>query len=295
MRIGLALPQYEIDVARSADLSWSLTTAARRAEALSLDSVWLSDHPFAVAPDGMVSGAMEAMTTLASLARATRQIAVGTLVLAATMRAPALLRNVARTMSLSAGDRLMLGLGTGWYSPEHRAYGIELPSYRDRIEMLRACLCALDELGERRPSVLVGGAGPEVMELAAAYADIWNVSWDVPADRFRSLSRSLDAVCERGGRDPSSLRRSVGLTVLAADGDADIDAAVGNLRARAPFLAAVTRDALEGRIVVGDASSCAERILAYGADEVVIAPLLRDDEEMVRLLATGVASRLRDA
>ena len=291
MRIGLALPQYEVD--RDTGAASILETAAamaRRAEALGLDGVWVSDHPFAVAPDGTMSGALEPLVLLAALARETSKIELGTLVLAATMRSPGLVAHSARRL---APGRLVVGVGTGWYEPEHRAYGIELPGYGERIARVEATFEALRALASERPSILAGGTGPRMIELAARYADVWNVSWDAPSDGFALVSRRMDDACDRAGREPSSIRRSVGLTVLVGASDRDLDVAVERLRGRAAFLSVVDRDALAGKIVIGTPQRCAERIAAYQADEVVVALLLRDDPEMLDLFATEVAPVIR--
>ena len=291
MRVGLALPQYGVDrEPGTGSILEAAVGVARRSEALGIDGVWVSDHPFAVAPDGTVSGALEPMVLLAALARETSRIELGTLVLAATMRSPGL---VAHTVRRLAPGRLVVGVGTGWYEPEHRAFGIALPGRGERIARVEATLEAVRALGRERPSILVGGTGRRLLELAARHADAWNVSWDAPPDGFASLSRRLDEACDRAGRDPSSIRRSVGLTVLVGARDHDIDAAVERLRGRAAFLSAVDRDTIAGKIVAGTPQRCAERIASYQADEVVVALLLRDDPEMLDLFATEVVPLVR--
>ncbi len=290
MRVGLALPQYEIDrdPAGLATLD-ALVSVARAVERLGLDAVWLSDHPFAVAPDGTVSGALEPLLVAGALARGTARIRIGTLVLAATMRSPALVAHTARTLPAA---RTTIGVGAGWYEPEHRAYGVALGSYTERVAHLEATLAALAAMDDR-PRILAGGTGERLLDVAARYADDWNVSWDVPADVFDSLSRRLDGACERAGRDPSTIGRTVGLTVLVARDEGEIAAAVERLRARAAFLAAVDATSLPERIVAGTPERCVEQIAAYAADEVVVALLLRDDMEMLELFATEVAPGLK--
>lgn len=291
MRVGLALPQYEVDRdPHQSSIVEAGVGVARTAEALGLDGVWLSDHPFAVAPDGTVSGALEPMILLAVLARSTARIELGTLVLAATMRAPGLVAHTARAL---APGRLVLGIGTGWYEPEHRAFGVELPGYGDRVARLEATLEALRAVGPARPTILAGGTGTRLLEAAARHADRWNASWDVPAEGFARLSRRLDEACERAGRDPSSIERSAGLTVLVGSNERELDRAVERLRSRAAFLSGVERGSLASSIVAGTPQECAERIAAYAADDVVIALLLRDDPEMLELFATEVAPVLR--
>lgn len=291
MQVGVALPQYGIDTG-GGDVWPAMRAAALDAEAAGLDAVWLSDHPFAVGPDGIPSGALEPMVCLAALMRAAPGIRVGTLVLSSTMRAPSVVAHATRTISGSTG-RLVLGLGAGWYEAEHRAFGIALPSYDERATRVEAIVDALDPLGAARPRVLVGGSGARIVELAARRADAWNVAWDLPPDAFAALNARVDAACERAGRDPATLARTVGLTALVAEDERGLDRAVERLRGRAPFLLDLDRRALGERIVCGTPEACAEKLAAYSADEIVAALLLRDDPEMLRLFGERVVPLVR--
>ena len=260
---------------------------ARDAAAAGLDAVWLSDHPFAVGPDGVPSGALEPLVCAAALTRAVPGIRIGTLVLAGTMRAPSLVAHSARTI----GGRFIAGLGAGWYEAEHRAFGIGMPSYADRIARVEAVVDALGGL-ETRPRVLIGGSGERAIDLAARRADAWNVAWDLPPDAFAALNARVDDACERAGRDAATLTRSVGLTVLVAEDERGLDRSVDRLRARAAFLRDLDRRVLAERIVCGTPEVCAEKLAAYQADEIMAALLLRDDPEMLRLFAERVVPLL---
>ncbi|WUJ71170.1 LLM class flavin-dependent oxidoreductase [Kribbella soli] len=61
------------------------------------------------------------------------------------------------------------------------------------------------------PPLLIGGWGNRMLRLVAEYADMWNISgpphtdFDTLADRVRRL----DAECDRIGRDPATLSRSL--------------------------------------------------------------------------------------
>jgi alkanesulfonate monooxygenase SsuD/methylene tetrahydromethanopterin reductase-like flavin-dependent oxidoreductase (luciferase family) len=292
VEIGIALPQYRIDVEKGG--VWDAMRAiARRADDVGLDAVWLSDHPFAVGPDGVASGALEPLAAAAALIRGLPRIAVGTLVLAPTMRAPGLAAHTARAIAGVATDRFVVGLGAGWYEPEHRAFGVSLPSYAGRVALLSEHLAALHALGGDRPRILCGGTGDAVLDLAARHADVWNMAWDVSPEAFATSSARLDAACARAGRDPATVRRTVGLTVSVAEHDDGLARAVDRLRERAVFLRDVSPETLTGRIVAGTPERCAETIAAYGADGVVAALLLRDDTETVELFGERVAPLLR--
>ena len=287
MRVGVNLPQYSIDFAKPETAVGRLIRLAQRAEECGLDDVWLSDHPFALAPDGTISGALEPLVLLGALARATTRIGLGTLVLAATMRAPALVRSHVGTLPAS---RLTVGVGAGWYRPEHDAFGLALPPLEARAALMEQTLSFARDAGAR---ALAGGTGDRVIRIAARAADAWNAAWDPPDDAFRARSAALDAACIRAGRDPKAVARSVGVNVLVARDDAGIETAVERIRSRAAFLAALRTDDLRSSIVCGTPDVCAGRIAAYGADEVVVTLALRDDEDMLELFAGEVAPRLR--
>jgi alkanesulfonate monooxygenase SsuD/methylene tetrahydromethanopterin reductase-like flavin-dependent oxidoreductase (luciferase family) len=287
MRVGLNLPQYEIDVV--GELVPSVVAAARVAEEAGFDSVWVSDHPFVVAPDGSVSGALEALTLMGYVAASTSRVTVGSLVLASSMRSVEQLVGGARVPSLVAPSRVVIGVGTGWYKPEHLAYGVSLSRYPDRVALLEA---NLEALRSSSITTLVGGVSQSVIEVAARLADHWNCAWDVPVDVFRSLCRDLDVGCEKAGRDPSAVSRSIGVTALPG-ARAERLRAIEAVRARAPFLASLDLDVLEKSIVAGSPDEIAERISAYGADEVVVTPFVRDDLEMIARIGEEVIPGLQ--
>ena len=276
MRVGLNLPQYQIDVAGALGPE-PVVAAARAAEKAGFDSVWVSDHPFVVAPDGSVSGALEATSLMAYVASSTSRVTMGSLVLASSMRSSEQLVAGARALSLVAPARVVVGVGAGWYQPEYRAYGVSLPSYGSRLASLEANLSAL---GSSSVTTLVGGVSQSVIDVAARLADSWNCAWDLPVEVFRSLCRDLDDACERVGRDPSAVSRSIGVTVLPG-ARAQRLRAVDAVRARAPFLASLDLASLEASIVAGSSEECAARIAAYGADEVIVTPFVRDDLEII--------------
>jgi alkanesulfonate monooxygenase SsuD/methylene tetrahydromethanopterin reductase-like flavin-dependent oxidoreductase (luciferase family) len=288
VRVGLNLPQYEIDLE---DRVERMVEAARTAEDAGFDSVWVSDHPFAVAPDGTVSGSLDALVSMGYVAAATSRIDVGSLVLACSMRSVDEIATGARELALIAPRRIVVGLGAGWYEPEHRAYGVELASSDERVRALEESASAVLGTGVR---VLIGGTSPRLLDVVAREADVWNCAWDVSSEAFRALSGKLDGACARLSK-PRVISRSVGLTVLLA-GDRDEAArAVERVRGRAPFLQGLILEEVERAIIVGDAATCARRIAGYGADEVVITAFVRDDLEMIRRIGETVLPLLRDA
>lgn len=168
MRVGTALPQRRIDA--------SFLDVARECEDLGFDSVSVFDHlvPLGTPPGTPV---LESFTTLAAVAAVTSRIGVVTLVARAAARPPAMTAHLARTLHGIAGDRFVLGLGTGDASSarEDALLGqphLDGPMRRDR---LRATVAAVREVVADAP-IWVGGNGDRTRAVAVEVgADAWNV------------------------------------------------------------------------------------------------------------------------
>ena len=240
MRFGLALPQYGFSLPDGA-VGFETTAAwARRAEELGFDSVWLSDHFFYTftryGGDPTPIPAIEPLTSLAALAAVTSRVRLGTLVLCAPFRHPALLAKMALTIDRLSGGRLDLGLGAGWLEEEFDAFGFPFGSIGERFTALEDALAAVSALqsGEsanldgptvrlRDASMMpapvnghipvwVGGkGGPRLLRLIAEHADGWNVVWRVDPAGYASRVATAREAFAAAGRDPSALRLSVGL------------------------------------------------------------------------------------
>ncbi len=240
---------------------------ARHAERTGWDGVWVADHFMG---DGGSFGptespTLEATAVLSALAATTDRVRIGSLVLGATYRHPAVVAKWAVTTDLvSAGDdgagRLVLGLGAGWQQNEHEQYGIDLPPVRDRVtrfgeycdavtSLLRRPVSQLDgewfrltdALSEPkapaspdRPNgipLLVGGKGDRMLAITARYADEWNM-WGLP-ELIGARSAALDRACDAIDRDPATIARSTQALMLPTTSSEEADRFVTDAAPRA--------------------------------------------------------------
>ena len=145
----------------------------------------------------------------------------------------------------------------------------------------------------------VGGTGPKrTPRLAAAYADGWNVPYVSPAT-FAALTARIDEACERIGRDPQTLERSVNVLFhLATDGRtaADVER---DLRTKwASMSDTVDVDEIVGGALMGAPAEAAAKIdeyVAAGADGVNIALRAPIDAEALEAYLTEVVPAVRAA
>jgi alkanesulfonate monooxygenase SsuD/methylene tetrahydromethanopterin reductase-like flavin-dependent oxidoreductase (luciferase family) len=140
--IGLRVPQY--------GSTWDgIRDAALRAEALGFASVWVNDHlqsPGRAKRDPT----FDAFTTLGALAEITERVRLGTVVMSASYRPPAVAAKMATMVDVISGGRLILGLGSGSNVAEHRAYGIPFPPPAERTERLSEALGTIRAMFEGR-------------------------------------------------------------------------------------------------------------------------------------------------
>ncbi|HYH13173.1 MAG TPA: LLM class flavin-dependent oxidoreductase, partial [Thermomicrobiales bacterium] len=110
MKIGLVIPLAQDE--RGVALTWEeIEARAVQAEASGYDSVWVYDHLFHRFDGHATVGFHECWTVLSALATVTRRVELGTTVLCAGFRNPALLAKMATTLDTIAGGRLILGIG----------------------------------------------------------------------------------------------------------------------------------------------------------------------------------------
>jgi alkanesulfonate monooxygenase SsuD/methylene tetrahydromethanopterin reductase-like flavin-dependent oxidoreductase (luciferase family) len=198
-------------------------------ERLGFDSVWDCDH--FNQPSRPTGPYYEGWTLLAALAARTSRIRIGVLVSCNTFRHPGLLAHEAMTVDHVSDGRLELGLGAGWFVPEHEQFGVPFPPagelvgrFHEAVQIVDALLrhghvtfagkyyrltdahIRPSPLQRPRPPLTLGAHKTRMLRICAEYADAWNSFGTM--DEMRERNRILDEHCAAIGRDPQAIWRS---------------------------------------------------------------------------------------
>jgi alkanesulfonate monooxygenase SsuD/methylene tetrahydromethanopterin reductase-like flavin-dependent oxidoreductase (luciferase family) len=209
-------------------------------EHLGFESAWVCDH--LVQPSRPQGPYFEAWSLLAGLAARTQKMRIGVLVTCNTFRHPSVLAKMAITVDHISNGRLEVGLGAGWYEPEHAMFGIPFPETKELVARFREAVQVVDllmredtgsfegsyyqlknapsrphSLQRPRPPLVLAAFGPKMLEIVATYADTWN-AFGTPRE-MRERNQMLDDYCREIGRDPESLDRSLYYWAATADTD----------------------------------------------------------------------------
>lgn len=229
-----------------------LMQTAQRVEALGYDAAFIFDHP-ACAADPFVS--------LAGMSTVTSRLRLGSAVICAGYRHPAMLARLGSDVDNLSQGRFILGLGSGWLESEFGALGLPWRPLPERqrqldevIEMALGCWgdAPYSHQGEfasiegmritpkpvqaPRPPIMIGGSGERVtLSTVARLADACNIQEAIPAndktatiaDRAANVANklaALDGHMAAAGRPLDEVLRThftLNLRLSATQADAD--------------------------------------------------------------------------
>lgn len=234
-----------------------LLRVAQETDRLGFSAFFRSDHYLHMGSVSGLPGSTDAWITLAGLARETTNVRLGTLVTAATFRLPGPLAIAVAQIDEMSGGRVELGIGTGWFAEEHSAYGVAFPPLGERFDRLSEQLEIITGLwstrvGERysndgrfypivdspalpkpvqqpHPPIIIGGGGKtRTPQLAARFADEFNLAFD-GLDATREQFARVKAACEAHGRDADSVVLSAAQVLCVGENEDDIARRAGRI------------------------------------------------------------------
>lgn len=282
------------------------------------DHAWTFDH-FIPIFSNPLGPCLEGWTVLTALMAQVPRLRGGTLVTGNSYRNPALLANIAATLDRITGGRVEMGIGAGWWQMEYDAYGYDFPPVAQRIHALEEsvqimkslwteqrtnfagkhytitnALCEPKPLQTPHIPFWIGGAGPQLtLRVVARHAQGWN-TFLMPREDYQILLGALEKHCERAGRNPDDIRKSLAMSLVI---DTDPQRLQGKLEAVAKQRNQSPEE-LRQRALIGTPQDVAAQLLGLaeqGVDHVILsirAPYPLDD---LRLFGREVIPLVRKA
>ena len=266
---------------------------AQHAEALGYDFISANDHPCGTQPS------YELWTMLTWIAAKTTRIKVASRVLGVPYRSPAMVAKMAESLDRFSRGRLILGMGGGYSDDEFLAFGLRVPTPREKVDGLEEAVRIVRGLWstpsftfegthhetvaadlEPKPShhipIWLGTFGKRSLAVTGRVADGWIPTYsmagpdDVPAMRERIFDAARGA-----NRDPDEI-------TLAYNIDFRID----------------DRDEPEPGVLSGSPERIAEELtsfVALGFSAMNFSPAEPEPEHQVERMAREVLPFVRSA
>ena len=282
-------------------------------DAAGMDWISLWDHLYEAPPAGGTQPHFEAFSMLGALAVDTTRARLGCLVFCSQYRNIGVLMKGAVSVDHLSNGRFELGMGSGWHEQEARAFGFDFPSQGERFKVLEGQLQAVNKwrAGERvtqstpgvelhdasmmpgpmgRMPLWIGGLGPkQTLRMAGAHADGWNAAYASPA-QYRELNGILDDWCEKAGRSPAAVERSINLSYGFSNDD------VSTVKSRLRDQWKDAADRIISGSLLGRPSDAMEQIAPFveaGAQMVNIAIRPPWDQELLAEYVEVVVPQMR--
>jgi alkanesulfonate monooxygenase SsuD/methylene tetrahydromethanopterin reductase-like flavin-dependent oxidoreductase (luciferase family) len=191
-----------------------------RVEKLGFDAVWLPDHYYFDRPAGLETFP-DVWTLLTAIAVKTEKVKLGTNVLAATFRHPALMAKMAGALQELSDGRVIVGLGAGNQINEHTAFGLDFPHRIGRFKEYLPIMCGLLN-GETvtldgkyfqvkdaslrtvmpQTPLWIASGGPQMFALTVKYATGWNMAGGgTDPAAIKEKYEGFAAACTAGGKN----------------------------------------------------------------------------------------------
>jgi probable F420-dependent oxidoreductase len=200
-------------------------------------------------PTGPDGSWMEPLVVLTALAATTTRIRLGTAILLAALRRPAVLAKQLATMDVLSGGRIDLGVGVGWQREEYEAVGL---SFEQRGRLLDHTLevCQLLWTQQRAaydspelsfdgihqmpkpvqadgiPVWISGTVNKRVARRLSRFGTRW-IPWGADIVNLEESVPAMKQLIADGGGDPTNLEvQGTAMLKKGPDGAIDVDASV---------------------------------------------------------------------
>ena len=218
MEIGISLPHF-----RHLASTEAIRRIAQYAEAIGLDSIWVTDHILLTDAQTKRFGTVfyEPIATLSYAAAITHRVRVGTTAIILPYRNPKVTAKQLSTIDTLSGGRLIFGCAAGWSEEEFGALGVD---FKNRGAVSDAYLRMIKRLWTEpridglhfeprpvqkpHPPIWVGGNSKRGIRRAVELGDYWHPTRPT-AEEVKAGKSEIRNIAERFGRNPAE----IGITV----------------------------------------------------------------------------------
>lgn len=235
---GVQLPQVGAWASAPA-----LAAAARHAEEVGLDSIWVSDHivfptsqgsEYPYSSDGefpvpMDAPWIEAVTAMAFVAALTSRVSIGTSVLVLPLRRTMIAAKQFGSLGVLAPGRIIVGVGAGWMREEFDLIQVD---FAPRGSLLDEQIDAMRKLWTEQgaafdgehvrfesvwmeprpdplPAIWVGGTSGAALRRAGREGDAWHAVGSLDAEQLAASLKVVRDTAAQNNRDPDAVELTV--------------------------------------------------------------------------------------
>jgi len=290
------------------------TKAVALAEKLGYHSFWATDHLTLEKNKGPI----ECWSTLAAVATATNSIRLGSLVTPVIAYPPLVLAKRVSAVQVISRDRVLFGVGAGWYPDEFQAYGLRFEGHKVRMEMLEEALHLLKLVWSSEepvtyngkyysvkgallrpsaafPPLWLGGTGDKLLNLVSRYGSGW-IPFEIPPHEIVKRRNRLNSILDQLGRDINEIKVALASRILAAKTEKEAEDVAHRLKLRRDYEAPDLPKPLRAHLIMGSYEHCANELADYvdsGVCHLVISPQPADMTiESLSILKDEVISRV---
>jgi alkanesulfonate monooxygenase SsuD/methylene tetrahydromethanopterin reductase-like flavin-dependent oxidoreductase (luciferase family) len=238
--------RFGVNVSTSAASGTDPVGDARHAEELGFDFISANDHPCGIEPTH------EVWTLLTWIAASTSRIAIATRVLGVPYRPPPMVAKMAATLDRLSSGRLILGLGGGYSDDEFRAFGLGVPTPREKVDGLEDAIrvsralwserdvtyegtryhtdgANIEPKPDRAIPIWLGTYGPRALDLTGRLADGWIPSFGfAPPEEAVPMRERIVESARGAGRYPEAIECVYNLEVRLGERSDDTSIVSGS-------------------------------------------------------------------
>lgn len=249
-----------------------------RVEKLGFDAIWLPDHFYFERPAG-IETFPDVWTLMTAIAVKTEKVKLGTNVIAATFRHPALLAKMFSALQELSDGRVILGLGAGNQINEHTAFGLDFPHrvgrFKEYLPILTGLLNGETVTFEgkyfqvknaslrtvlREVPLWIASGGPQMFGLTAKYASGWNMAGGGTEPALvKEKYDGFAAACAAAGKNVKDFE----VCKMSFVGVAPDAASAAAMRDELATTSNLTPEQLAGRMLVDTPDGLAKRLQAF--------------------------------